>query len=285
MLIGMARRGAPIDEIGYWSEVKLDIIREYAAAYSRILTAKRFLKHLYIDAFAGSGTHVKKGSGELVAGSPLNALSVSPPFHEYHFIDLDRRKVAALEEMAERQENVHVYHGDCNRVLLDTVLPRARWGDYRRALCILDPYGLHLDWRVMAEAGAMRSIDIFLNFPIADINRNVLWRDRQAVSADQVQRFDRFWGDDSWRPVAYRPSPQGQLWGGPSEEKTSNDALANAFRARLKTVAGFGYVPAPVAMRNTQNAVVYYLYFASHKSVAAGIVRDIFRKFGRRGGA
>lgn len=39
--------------------------------------------------------------------------------------------------MAERQENVHVYHGDCNRVLLDTVLPRARWGDYRRALCIL----------------------------------------------------------------------------------------------------------------------------------------------------
>ncbi len=24
------------DEIGYWSEVKLDIVREYAAAYSKI---------------------------------------------------------------------------------------------------------------------------------------------------------------------------------------------------------------------------------------------------------
>jgi len=28
------------DEIGYWSEVKLDIIREYAAAYSRIIRSQ-----------------------------------------------------------------------------------------------------------------------------------------------------------------------------------------------------------------------------------------------------
>jgi len=28
-----------LDEIGYWSEIKLDIIGEYAKAYSTILTA------------------------------------------------------------------------------------------------------------------------------------------------------------------------------------------------------------------------------------------------------
>ncbi len=28
---------AQFDEIGYWSELKLDIVREYAAAYSNIL--------------------------------------------------------------------------------------------------------------------------------------------------------------------------------------------------------------------------------------------------------
>ena len=28
------------DEIGYWSEIKLDIIREYAAAYSIIINAQ-----------------------------------------------------------------------------------------------------------------------------------------------------------------------------------------------------------------------------------------------------
>jgi len=36
------------DTIGYWSEIKLDIIREYAGAYSKILSAQRLtLYHIY----------------------------------------------------------------------------------------------------------------------------------------------------------------------------------------------------------------------------------------------
>jgi hypothetical protein len=31
----------PFDEIGYWSELKLDIVRDYASAYSRIMAAQR----------------------------------------------------------------------------------------------------------------------------------------------------------------------------------------------------------------------------------------------------
>src|SRR5689334_22566425 len=38
------------DEIGYWSEIKLSIIKEYAAAYSTILSARNF-HHVYIDGF------------------------------------------------------------------------------------------------------------------------------------------------------------------------------------------------------------------------------------------
>lgn len=273
------------DQIGYWSEVKLDIIKEYAAAYSKILSAQKrpSLYHIYIDAFAGAGIHISRTSGEFVPGSPVNALLVQPPFRQYCFIDLDQKKVAALETFVKQQRNVYLYHGDCNRVLLDTVLPRAKWEDYHRALCILDPYGLHLDWEVIAEAGRMRSVELFLNFPVADINRNVLWRDQKGVSADQARRMDRFWGDDSWRQVAYTPSRQTQLWDPPAEEKASNEVIADAFRRRLKEVAGFGNVPKPIAMRNTQNTVVYYLYFASHKPVAEGIVRDIFAKYRDRG--
>ena len=39
------------DVIGRWTEVKLDILREYAAPYSKILTAYGF-HHMYIDALA-----------------------------------------------------------------------------------------------------------------------------------------------------------------------------------------------------------------------------------------
>lgn len=44
------------DEIGYWSEVKLEIVRKYAAAYTRILATQPSIRgHLYIDGFAGAG--------------------------------------------------------------------------------------------------------------------------------------------------------------------------------------------------------------------------------------
>jgi three-Cys-motif partner protein len=274
------------DEIGYWSEIKLDIIREYASAYSKILCGQKSpeLYHVYIDAFAGAGIHVSKATGGFVPGSPVNALSVYPPFKEYHFIDLDELKVASLEKIAKTRVDVFTYHGDCNTVLQEKVFKRVRYEDYRRALCILDPYGLHLNWEVIYEAGHMRSIDIFLNFPVADINRNVLWNRPDNVLELQLERMNKFWGDASWRDMAYSESPQLQLFGERSEEKVSNEDMAEAFRTRLRNVAGFKNVPKPIAMRNSRNAVVYYLFFASQKQFAGHIVEDIFRKYSTRKG-
>jgi three-Cys-motif partner protein len=225
------------DEVGYWSEVKLEIVRDYAAAYSRILHAqeKPRLEHLYIDAFAGAGVHVAKATGEPVPGSPVNALLVRPPFKEFHFIDLDRDKAQFLHEMIGDRPDVTVHEGDCNQILLDEVFPRARYSDYKRALCLLDPYGLHLNWEVIQAAGQSASIEIFLNFPIMDMNRNVLWRDPEQIGAEQRKRMDAFWGDTSWRTAAY--STQGNLF--EYEEKQANDTIAQAFRERLKSVAGF----------------------------------------------
>ncbi|SPD72229.1 conserved hypothetical protein [uncultured Desulfobacterium sp.] len=275
------------DEIGYWSEIKLDIIREYATAYSKILRSqsKPEFYHIYIDAFAGAGQHLSKTTGDFVTGSPINALLVEPPFFEYHFIDLNEHKIEELERLVGTRQDVFIYNEDCNDVLLDKILPRAKYENYRRALCVLDPYGLHLDWEVLRTVGQMRSVEIFLNFPVADMNRNVLWRDPDRVSQAQADRMNRFWGDNSWRDIAYEPAKQLNLFGNSEEEKVSNETIVDAFRMRLKEVAGFKHVPKPIAMRNTQNAVVYYLFFASHKPVAEDIVKDIFKKYGGRRGS
>lgn len=264
------------DEIGYWSEVKLDIVREYAAAYSTIISAQksRPLYHLYIDAFAGSGLHVSKATGEWVAGSPLNALGIKPPFREYHLIDLDRKKLNSLRELTKGYPDVKLYEADCNTILLDQVFPRAKYEDYRRALCLLDPYGLHLDWPVIERAGRMRSVELFLNFPVADMNRNVLWRNTERVDHEQAARMTAFWGDESWKEAAYDTT--GNLFG--FEEKQGNEAVVEAFRQRLKEVAGFAHVPEPMPMRNSHKAVVYYLFFACQKPVAASIINQIFDK-------
>lgn len=270
-----------LDEVGYWSEVKLDILREYASAYSTILTKQTVLRgHIYIDGFAGAGVHLSRQSGEFIPGSPLNALNIQPPFSEFHFVDLDGSRAQSLRDLAGDREGVFVYEGDCNDVLVDKVFPRARHEDYRRALCLLDPYGLHLDWRVIRAAGRMRSIEIFLNFPIMDMNMNVLWRNPDSVRPDQADRMDAFWGDHSWRQEAYAMTPG--LFGD-MEEKVEGEVIAKAFQKRLRTVVGFKCVPDPMPMRNTRGAVVYYLFFASHNETGAKIVRDIFRKYARKG--
>jgi three-Cys-motif partner protein len=271
-------RHAEFDEIGYWSEVKLEIIKKYAAAYSTILAAQPRLKHIYIDAFAGPGKHISRATKEFVPGSPLNALNVEPPFREYHFIDLDHGKVEQLRTLVGTRPDVQFYEEDCNEVLPERIFPTLEWKSFRRALCLLDPYGLHLDWNVVARAGGLKTVDMFLNFPVADMNRNVLWRQPEHASPDQMRRMTRLWGDESWKGAVYEEHET--LFGKSVEKRAdANTLLAEAFRRRLQSVAGFKYVPAPMPMRNSQHAVVYYLFFAAPKAVAAGIVEDIFRKY------
>ncbi len=276
------RRRLKLDEIGYWSEVKLDIIRDYAQEYSKILAAQRNprLDHHYIDAFAGAGFHVSKTTGEQIEGSPVIAVNTQPPFKAYHLIDLNGTKVDNLRTMFRSRPDVHIHHGDCNRILLDEILPKVQFEHFQRGLCLLDPYGLHLNWEVIHATGEMRSIDMFLNFPIADMNRNVFWRKPEGVAQADIARMTAFWGDESWHAVAYQAKPT--LFG-PEEEKSDNETIAEAFRERLRVVAGFLNVPAPIPMRNSTGAIVYYLFFASAKAVAQRIITHIFNKYRDRG--
>lgn len=274
--------GPKIDEIGPWSEVKLDILRRYAVEYSKILSNQKHppFFHVYIDAFAGTGYHLSETTGEMVLGSPLNALLVQPPFREYHFIDLDGDKVDGLGEIIGKRPDVFLHKGDCNRVLLREVFPRVLREDFKRGLCLLDPYGLTLDWKAIQKAGTMGSLDVFINFPIYDININVLHHDPATVLPLHIERMNAYWGDESWRTVAYEESDP-DLFGNTDLEKVSNEKIAAAFRNRLRAVAGFKKVPEPLAMRNRKGSTVYYLFFASQKGTAENIVKYIFEKFGR----
>ena len=173
-----------------------------------------------------------------------------------------------------------MYEGDCNKLLLEKVFPRCRYDDYRRGLCLLDPYKLNVDWEVLLTAGQMGSIEIFYNFMIMDANMNVFMRDPSKASPEQTARMNNVWGDDTWRSAAYVPT---QDLFGDTEEKATNEVIAEAFRTRLEQLAGFKYVPPPIPMRNTKGAVVYYLYFASMNATGAKIVGEIFDKYRQKG--
>jgi three-Cys-motif partner protein len=278
----VAPQALRFDEIGYWSQLKLEIVKDYATAYSKILANQPRLKHVYIDAFAGAGVHQLKTTGALVPGSPLNALAVEPPFTELHLIDMDGAKVENLRQLTAGRSDVHIHEGNCNEILLRDVFPKVQYRDFKRALCLLDPYGLTLNWTVIAEAAKTKTTEIFLNFPIMDMNRNALWSTPTGVTDADRGRMSAFWGDDSWQKVVYKE--QKTLFGGDDLVKDGgNRAVVDAFRRRLREVAGFKEVPEPIPMRNSKGATVYYLFFAAHNTVGAKIARHLMKRYANVG--
>jgi len=220
---------------------------------------------------------VKKTATQ-VEGSPSRALKILPPFDEYYFIDIDEEKISYLQKICGNRSDVHIHAGDSTEYLTKELLPKIQFKNYERALCLLDPYGLHIDWEVMYQAGQSKAIDIFLNFPVMDMNRDAIWKNPERVPRNGIERMTKFWGDESWKRAAYAENPQASFFG-PEMVKQGNSEIVAAFQQRLKKVAGFKFVPKPLPMRNSTNAVVYYLFFASQKPVAEKIINDIFRKY------
>ncbi|MGB8413221.1 MAG: three-Cys-motif partner protein TcmP [Candidatus Binatus sp.] len=266
------------DEIGYWSELKLEIIEKYGSAYTTAFKNTN-LKKYYIDGFSGAGVHRSKRTGNPIEGSPTRALKVSPPFDRYYFIDLDEGKTDYLRSICGDRSDVVIHTGDCNDYLRKELLPTIQYKKFNRALCLLDPYKMQLDWEVMLQAGQSRAVDLFLNFPVMDMNRNAIWRNPDKVPQGGLDRMTKFWGDESWKQAAYAESRQSRLFGDSEMVKQGNEEIVTAFRKRLKKVAGFGFVAEPLPMRNSTNAVVYYLFLASPKSVAEKIINGIFSKY------
>jgi three-Cys-motif partner protein len=197
-----------LDEIGVWSEIKLDIIREYASAFTRIMRKQDWCTgYAYIDGFAGAGIHISRRTGQFIPGSPLNALELDNPFTEYHFIDIHKVKAEALEILSREKPNIRIYPEDCNVALSKEIFPSLQYETKKRALCILDPYGLHLHWETIMDAARLRTTELFLNFPVMDMNRNVLHKDLLSADPEQIERMNRFCGSEEWQvPIPLNPS-------------------------------------------------------------------------------
>lgn len=266
-----------LDRLGAWSQAKHDILESYASAYTTILKKQKHVRRvIYIDAFAGAGVAEDRDTGALVDGSALRVTDVRPPFDELHFIERNVEKADLLADLVRHDPRVRIHRGDAETVLHRDILPRCRYNEYRRALCLLDPYGLSVSWELLEHIGKMGSVEIFFNFMVMGANRNVLWSDPSRVSETRRVLMDRVWGDRSWELAAYDQAPN--LFGS-EPQKVSNEQLMEAYRKRLRDVAGFTYVPKPVAMRNTRRATVYYLFFASPNKTADKIVTSIFEKY------
>ncbi len=273
------------DDIGPWSEHKLDLLARYVPAYMRIMAKQRSTwcrggVH-YVDAFAGTSRPRARDEDRYVKGSPRIALELAQPFDTYTFIEKEPWRAARLRELAAEYPDrvIEVVEGDCNDVILRDVVPKIRHEQQARGFVFLDPFGMQLRWDVIEAIAETRALEVVLNFPTMALNRAGLPTAAGALTSDHTRRMNVVWGSEGWREPLYGRRPT--LWGEEVEIKrrpTNAEHLGRLFaQQRLSTV--FSHVSEPLVIRNSRNADLYCLIFAGPNENGAKIAGDVF---GRR---
>jgi three-Cys-motif partner protein len=271
------------DVIGQWSLEKLEVLRKYLAAYLKILRSQKWCRGCeFIDAFAGTGRPKSRDEQRYVDGSPRIALGLNPPFSQYHFVEQESWRIAKLEklrvEFADR--SITLYHGDCNTILREQILPQLSFASKKRAIAFVDPFGMQFEWDTIQQIAETQTIEIILNFPIMAINRGVLRQHPEMISQASRDRLNRFWGTSDWMIDLYKE--EDTLFG-PQKTKVaySGREVGAIFQKRLKEI--FAQCSFPIVMTNSKNGPLYCLLFAGHNQTGRRIAEDIFRSYERRG--
>ncbi len=269
-----------IDRIGKWSEDKLDLLGKYLNAYTRIMKGQEWCKngYYYIDAFAGTGRPMAKDEERFIDGSPRVALKIEYPFKSYIFIEKKDWRVEKLRKLRVEFPNmdIQIRHGDCNTVIIDEIVPKIRYENFNRGIVFLDPFGMNIEWHIIESIADTRALEMFLNFPVLAINRNVLRNDPYKLSKRQIERMNRFWGSPDWKDDIYQEVPD--LFGTRVEKiPQTAKGLGLKFQQRLEEV--FPEVTFPVVMRNSKGTPLYCLIFAGHNPIGKKIAESIFRRF------
>jgi three-Cys-motif partner protein len=270
------------DTIGCWSVDKLNLLRKYLEAYVTVLRKQSWCKgYEYIDGFAGTGKPKTRDEQRYVDGSPRVALEVPNPFTRYHFIEMSSWRIKKLEKLKKEfpGRQIDIYPGDCNDVLRRKIVPGLPMASFKRAIAFLDPFGMELEWSTLKEVARAETIEVFLNFSVMAINRNVRLRRKEDISPLVRERMNRFWGTE-WEAELYEV--QQTLFG--TEIVRINQSgrdLGHRFQNRLKEI--FPHCTVPVLMTNSKNAPLYCLIFAAHKKTSVKIANDIFGRFLKMG--
>lgn len=288
---------------GGWTQRKLEVLRKYLQAYTKIFKRNpraRFYSITYVDAFAGTGTlrrpalgalakhlpELQENEKEFRKGSVTRALEVEPPFDKYVFIEKDTKKCGELASITAQfagRRKVSVVNEDANRGLL-------RWCQNldtgrERAVVFLDPFGASVKWEVIAALGRTRAVDLWVLFPYFAINR-MLVRDRRPPKA-WADRLTSVFGTEAWEHSFYSTASFRSLIDSQSIESVwksaDHRAITHFFVEQLRQE--FVAVSNPFPMHNSNGALLFILFFAAANEHSAKtglkIANDIIGKIDR----
>lgn len=171
---------------------------------------------------------------------------------------MNEKKIPKMESALQKRcknhpehDKINYYNKDCNVAIdgiLDAIEIRGTLG-----LAFIDPTGLNAKFDLLQKI-ASKKIDIIVNFPLGmAIKRNI----QQSYGMDE-SALDEFVGDRGWRDFA------------------TDREFSKYYEGKLKQ-SGFPFVEAGKMIRNTKNAGLYYLLFATKDKLGAKLWREIHK--------
>jgi three-Cys-motif partner protein len=281
---------------GEWTTHKLDRVRKYLCAYTKIFKKNpraSFFTTIYIDAFAGTGERSPSddksdGLGPLdtdaqmlMKGSARIALEVDPPFDRYVFIEKRAKRVAELESLRRdfptKAAAIQIERAEANHFLKDWCR-QTDWGKHR-AVVFLDPYGMQVEWATLEAIAATHGIDLWLLFRLGVAVNRLLTKNRPPPK-NWADALTRTFGTADWEETFYPKKKELTLFGEEETQwkKATFDAIGSFLLTRLKSI--FAQVaPKPLEMVNSRRIPIFLLCFAAGNpkgaTTAVKIAKDI----------
>lgn len=181
------------EDVGSWSDLKYRLIQYYGYLFTKSMQGK-WKGLVYVDLYAGAGQSRVKGTGEILLGSPLIALSLGIQFDQYIFCEQNQDKLEALKaRVAQRfpEANVKFIHGDCN-LQIDQILKLIQRNTL--GVCLIDPYDLGIKFETVRKLAGYKLDLLCLLALHMDANRAY----SQYIKTSST-KVDLFVGTANWR--------------------------------------------------------------------------------------
>lgn len=286
---------------GSWTEQKLNAFAKYVAAYLNIMNKYRDRyrwKLIYFDGFAGSGTRGESSNSSDGTRSLFGADGIDINSNEYniyvgaaervvqldvrgfdfyYFNERDESSKQSLKSKLSKYEKsgttFEFRSNDANEELVK--LSRALSSKEYKALALLDPFGMQLNWSSIESLKGCGA-DVWILVPTGVIINRLLDGKGQLLFSHKLQDF--FGMDEaSIRDFFYERVTEQTLFGEETKyQKLPNTIhrIAELYISKLSDI--FEHVTKePLVLYNTRNVPIFHFVFASNNKTAVKIASDI----------
>lgn len=258
---------------GWWSEIKLQILREYLHAFTTAVTGLS-REVICLDLFAGSYDNERRHGSGTFPGSARIALETEPPFTRLAFFELPdpaAKLGVAVTAARPADHRWKVFPGDCN-VTLPTAL---RWLDPIRwapTFAFLDPRGLQVPWSTVERLAKWRAdkktkVEQWILFPEPALGRVLGLHGAQGRRS--AERLDRLYGTRDWIAI-HQLRRAGAIT--PEEMRAE---FVNLLRWRLEQGLGYHTTHA-LQIVNTAGHPIYTMVFATDSGAGNQIMGHVY---------